>query len=435
MQGVVRSEVAFSLAPGKVHTLSANGTIEGRGVHLPLEDHLPRIHNLDFDLGFLDHDVDLTRFSLQLGPSPVHGHGSFVLGRPVRGRIFVRSSHLDAGNILAGISDRKKNAAQKLDVRDTSGKGLPYEMDLEVFVDAGRLKNLRFGPFHALARLKDGQFAIERGRLDFPTGLAAVESSEETGGSRRYQGYLRFDDLPLGPLLDALGAGEMGAVVEGPLDVAGYVYGRGGDFSGLVDSMRGNMALEAGPGIIRKSNVMSQVLQLLNIKNILTLDFSDINQGIPFDLMEGYFHVENGTVRTDDFILKSPVLNAASTGKLSLRDQTVDAKLAVQPFGTVDSLVSKIPIAGYILTGKEKSLVSYSFDVTGSVRDPKVTYVPLVDLPASFFGYIKRILLTPARIFDRDRVDQEMKRDQIRFPKWLDYPPGVITSAEEAPWQ
>ena len=86
-------------------------------------------------------------------------------------------------------------------------------------------------------------------------------------------------------------------------------------------------------------------------------------------------------------------------GKIDLGRNEIDAKVGVHPLVAVDTVLSKIPIAGYILTGKDKAFLSFVYEVRGDLDDPKVEAVPIQSIPGGVFGIIKRILETPLRPF------------------------------------
>jgi hypothetical protein len=100
-------------------------------------------------------------------------------------------------------------------------------------------------------------------------------------------------------------------------------------------------------------------------------------------------------------MMRSPVINAAGKARLDLPNNQMRADLGVQPLVTLDSLVSKIPIVGYILTGKDKTLLVYYFKVEGPFSSPEVTYIPLKKWGNSIVGYVTRIFLTPPRLFEK----------------------------------
>ena len=63
-------------------------------------------------------------------------------------------------------------------------------------------------------------------------------------------------------------------------------------------------------------------------------------------------------------------------GKVDLGKNLIDTKIGVHPLGTVDTILSNIPIAGYIITGKEKAFLSYVYEVKGDIDDPKIEAIP-----------------------------------------------------------
>jgi hypothetical protein len=98
--------------------------------------------------------------------------------------------------------------------------------------------------------------------------------------------------------------------------------------------------------------------------------------------------------------MKSPVLNAVGAGKADLGQGLVDFDLGVQPLGTIDTVVSNIPILGHILTGDNKSLITYYFEVKGPVLNPQVEYVPFKNLGSEVAGVLKRLFFSPVKLFE-----------------------------------
>jgi hypothetical protein len=74
--------------------------------------------------------------------------------------------------------------------------------------------------------------------------------------------------------------------------------------------------------------------------------------------------------------------------------------LGVQPLGTIDTVVSSIPLLGHILTGENKSLITYYFEVKGPILDPQVEAVPFKALGDGVTGILKRLFLSPVRLFE-----------------------------------
>ena len=88
-------------------------------------------------------------------------------------------------------------------------------------------------------------------------------------------------------------------------------------------------------------------------------------------------------------------------GKIDLGKNQIDARIGVHPLVTVDTVLSHIPIAGYILTGKDKAFLSYIYEVTGDLDDPKIEAIPFKSVGEGILGIFKRLLETPLRPFQR----------------------------------
>ncbi|MDY6973697.1 MAG: hypothetical protein SV775_15445, partial [Thermodesulfobacteriota bacterium] len=79
--------------------------------------------------------------------------------------------------------------------------------------------------------------------------------------------------------------------------------------------------------------------------------------------------------------------------------------------------VSNVPIVGYVLTGKEKSLLIYYFKVKGPLPEPEVQYVPLKNLGSNVVGVFKRLLFTPGRLFkDISKAAKDLAKKGVPVP-------------------
>jgi hypothetical protein len=73
-------------------------------------------------------------------------------------------------------------------------------------------------------------------------------------------------------------------------------------------------------------------------------------------------------------------------------------------------VLSHLPIAGYIITGKDKAFLSYIYEVKGELDDPKIEAVPIKGLGENFLGIIQRLLETPMRPFQKVPPNNREKR-------------------------
>jgi uncharacterized protein YhdP len=179
------------------------------------------------------------------------------------------------------------------------------------------------------------------------------------------------------------------------------LFTEGKELKDLISNLDGGTNVLLEKGVMRKSNVFLKILEFLSVQDIFTKRPPDISkEGLYVESLGGHGRIEKGVVRTENFQMRSPVLNAVATGSADLGQGLVDLDLGVQPLGTVDSVVSSIPILGYILTGENKALVTYYFEVKGPILDPQVEHVPFKTLGAGVAGVLKRLLLTPVKLFE-----------------------------------
>jgi uncharacterized protein YhdP len=109
--------------------------------------------------------------------------------------------------------------------------------------------------------------------------------------------------------------------------------------------------------------------------------------------------VKGGVASTEDFLVDSDAMKITIVGKVDLGRNWIDARVGVHPLGTVDTVLSSVPVAGYILTGKDKAFLSVIYEVKGDLNDPKIDAIPVKGLGEGFLGILQRLLETPLRPF------------------------------------
>ncbi len=102
---------------------------------------------------------------------------------------------------------------------------------------------------------------------------------------------------------------------------------------------------------------------------------------------------------TEDFLEDSDAMRITLVGKVDLVKERVDARVGIHPLVTIDLVLSHLPIAGYILTGKDRALLSLVYDVRGDVEDPRIEAIPVKAMGEGFLGILQRLLETPLRPF------------------------------------
>ncbi len=178
--------------------------------------------------------------------------------------------------------------------------------------------------------------------------------------------------------------------------------GEGEDFQKMKESLNGSLRLEIDEGVIERFNVLSKIFSILNVSQILMGRFPDLKtKGLPFHQILATIHVKDGIASTDDLVVNSDAMKITLIGKVDLGKNQIDARIGVHPLVTLDTVLSKVPIAGYILTGQDKAFLSYVYEVKGKLDDPKIEAIPIKTLGLGFWGIVNRLLLTPVRPFQK----------------------------------
>lgn len=187
--------------------------------------------------------------------------------------------------------------------------------------------------------------------------------------------------------------------ITGAMSLQGEVAGRGDNPAEWKRSAQGNVKLKVERGSIRKFSTLSKVFSILNVSQLFKFQLPDmVSGGMPFNRITGDFALKDGVASTENLFLDSNAMNISAVGRVNLARNELDLNIGVQPLQTVDKVVSKIPIVGWVLTGKDKSLITTYFEAKGRIDDPQVTAVPVKSLAKGVFNIFKRVFQLPARL-------------------------------------
>ncbi|PNU21235.1 hypothetical protein C2E25_02745 [Geothermobacter hydrogeniphilus] len=187
------------------------------------------------------------------------------------------------------------------------------------------------------------------------------------------------------------------SILTGTLRGDFYLEGLTGD--DFIRTSRGGINLEIDDGVLKRFKVLSKLFSLLNVSQLFSLHLPDMaEEGMPFKKIDATFSLAGGLLKTEDLLVHSEAMDLSMVGEYDLNDNRIDAVLGIKPLKTVDKIITKIPIAGWILTGKEKALITAHFTVKGSADQPEVVPVPITSLSNKVFGIFKRVLTLPGKV-------------------------------------
>ena len=391
---------------------SVRGEIVAQKVSFVL-DRLPSpISDCNLKVAFLGKETHIHSLKMKIGQSPINFQGHLMGWDGLKGALTVSSDYLNfsdfVGKEFSPLSGSKKPELHRF-IRKT-------DISINLKAVRGQWQAFNCGPLEAEGSFRSGDFYINRSRLQIDHGFLKVKGYIKHGKEPdiSFSGYIKTTRQPVKDLIQSLGFED--TLLEGLVTLEAVIHAKGKGKKDLISELTGNMNILMEEGTVKKSRAIFQVLNFLSLQKIFKRKPPDLStEGFYFESIGGHIVINKGVLKTENLTIKSPIFNAVAKGIGDLTKKQVNFDLGVQPLGTVDWIVSKIPIAGYILTGKEKSLLIYYFKVKGPWFEPEVHHIPLKNMGGSTMGFFKRLFLTPGRLF-KNLSDATKKFDNGTIP-------------------
>jgi len=192
---------------------------------------------------------------------------------------------------------------------------------------------------------------------------------------------------------------KQSSLVKGRLRGDFYLEGRAG--SEFLPTSLGGFNIEIRHGVLRQFKFLSKVFSLLNVAQIFSLKLPDMDrEGMPFDKVSGTIRLDRGVLSSEDLFVESNAMNLSLIGKLNLIQHQLDVVMGVKPLRTVDKIITNIPLAGWLLAGKEKALITAQFTIKGQTSNPEVKPIPISSLSSQVLGIFRRVLGLPEKVVE-----------------------------------
>ncbi len=348
----------------------------------------PFIKDCNMKLIFYDRKVSISSLNAKIEKYPLHLNGWIKGWKGLKGRLYARLDYLDLIK-LKDLKPKKKNNS------DEFLKG--SELDLHVEILKAACKNIIFKPIKGEFSLKDGNILIKKLLANMDHGkLSMTKNSDKKKPG--YKMHLILKSMPLEHMFSCL---EVKKYIDGKINAEANIFTESDQLEQFISHMNGKFKISITDGKIYKAQPVLKILDFFSLANIWKFDPSSVfEDGVPFKLIKIKASIKNGVISSDKMILESKALNAAGKGNLDLNKKWIDLGIAIQPLGTIDTIISKLPVVGYIITGKDKKITLYYFEVKGALSNVKVEQKPIQNLVKGSLNIFKRILLTPAHIFE-----------------------------------
>jgi hypothetical protein len=391
-EGRVRGEVKIMASRRDPLATMVLGTVKGEGISAQLHRIPSPVRDASFALDFSGKTVGVNRCRMRVGQSEIEVDGTLEGWRRIKGRLGVHAEFLNPDDFVrepSEVAASSRLVPERLNVR------------LEVHGRTANWRRFRFGPLRAEVHLKDGEIRLARSRIRLPNGVLTSNGHIRGGADPeiRLVNHVRLSDQPLPDLLESLDID--GPFLEGTLNMQAFLTLKGRRAKDLLPSLSGNADVVIRDGVAGRTGVFSRILEMLSLQKIFKNKPRGLaDEGFYFEQMKGYAVINRGVLATENFTMESPIYNAVAAGEADLVEKTVRFTLGIQPLETLDTIVSRIPVIGYALTGKDRSFLTYYFEVTGPMSDPSTRHVPFRHLGKGAAGVLKRLFLSPVRLYD-----------------------------------
>jgi len=163
----------------------------------------------------------------------------------------------------------------------------------------------------------------------------------------------RIHHLDLASVIRFIRAPARGDLLSGTVNLEGIVAGGGRSINEILGSLTGDLRFDVVDGII------------YGIRGHGKGD-------LPFREARGRILIEHGVASTTDLHLASDVMTMVIRGIADMNKGSLDILIGVRPLQTVDKILSNVPVAGWLLAGKDKSILTFPYRVKGPFNDLKV---------------------------------------------------------------
>jgi hypothetical protein len=183
--------------------------------------------------------------------------------------------------------------------------------------------------------------------------------------------------------------------VDGSFDLEGKITGqdRAKEFG---PSLGGKLKFSAHNGRIYEDNILAKILAVINLTEIFAGQMPDLGkEGFGYNDIQMNLSIDGGQIKLVEGYIDGRSMTISGQGSFDIGKQTVDLKVLVAPFKTIDRIIRYIPIVNYILKG---SLIMIPLKIEGDLASP--TVVPLAPraVGEELIGIMKRTLKLPFKI-------------------------------------
>lgn len=334
--------------------------------------------------------ISLNSVSGMINSSNFNLNGKILTGPAKQANISVTSTKLDLDDLRMLTPQPHQGGSQQ-------NSGMDVKLSLNV--ENGNIGKLIFANLNADVLQDNGTLYLQNLAAGVFGGKLTAKGRISPGGQQgdRYDLSLDIAKTDADKLFSAL---DISREVTGTLTMHSDLTARGNTLAEIKKSSLGNIRLQMNNGKLRKFNTLSKVFSILNVSQLLKFRLPDMaSGGMPYSSIKGSIAVKDGILTTNDLFISSNAINISIVGTADIVKEELNLTLGAQPLQTVDKIVNRIPIVGWLLTGKDKDLLTAYFEAKGKWSDPQVSAIPVKSMSKGLLNIFVRAFELPVRLF------------------------------------
>jgi uncharacterized protein involved in outer membrane biogenesis len=344
------------------------------------------------NISFQDQILRINSLSTQINSTRLALTGTVKELRRPRVDLIITSTHLELDDLLPLTMLEPE--------KPSSGVSGKPALKVSLKADSGKLKDLAFEKLTSDISYEDGILYLQP--LEFQTLggtiAAKIRVDPAAGGEARYQVNYELRQISSQGLLKSLGMQKQ--EVWGTLSGQGDMSACGSTSEEIKKSLLGSVSFRIENGSIRRFTSLAKIFSILNVSQLLKMRAPEmVSGGMPFREITGTVATKDGIFSTTDLFVRSNAMNISVVGSLNLPKNYLDLIMGVQPLQSVDKVVSRIPVVGWILTGQDRSWITSYFEVKGIPGDPQVTVKTVSTMATGVLNIFRRVFQLPAKLF------------------------------------
>jgi uncharacterized protein YhdP len=380
-----------SLNPLAFNTVFSSQKVDLADFGLAKEKKSPRITKVNGEVSYKDNKLAVKTISGFLNNSQLTIKGSVTDLDSPKAYLSVASSYLDIAD-LALLSALEKDGAKP--AKNSS----PPSLAAAIKAETGTFLGANFEKLTASISMDSKNLQVRSLYAETMKGNITTKGTIIfLNSSAGYQFNFKLSDAATDEVLQLFSVAKR--EITGTAEIEGEIAAKGTTADEIKKSLSGKIRIDSNKGTLRRFPILSKIFSILNVSQLFKLKLPDmVSEGMPYNDIKGTLMLKNGSISSKDLFVASNAMNISMIGGYDYVNDNLDCTVGLQPLQTVDKVVSKIPIVGWILTGKEKSLISTYFEVKGKSSSPNVSAIPVKSLGKGVLGIFQRLFQLPGKL-------------------------------------